>query len=209
MPICEFSNAKFSRQRRPAHESVPHVWVYELNIFLLFLFDFIPIFVDFSHFFSFFCSKSTGDEENRGETTFPGKSSGNIDSTRSGGSSRTIYFILFFSKKSQKKAEKPKQQPASEEEDDAGNDKEGGMKFSGMSLDQLQNIRKSVAELTKDEFLEYIKNNSDHQIMEAQHMSSAEGRMKLFKDSERPTCTSRGPFQSNRFGALFLIPGHQ
>ncbi|CAI79283.1 F-box domain-containing protein [Caenorhabditis elegans] len=111
--------------------------------------------------------------------------------------------------KAQKKAEKPKQQPASEEEDDAGNDKEGGMKFSGMSLDQLQNIRKSVAELTKDEFLEYIKNNSDHQIMEAQHMSSAEGRMKLFKDSERPTCTSRGPFQSNRFGALFLIPGHQ
>ncbi|CAO4372123.1 unnamed protein product [Caenorhabditis nigoni] len=125
--------------------------------------------------------------------------------------------------KKKKKAKKPeKQKPAEPKQepdaDDGEDDDEAGeealhMKLAGMSVNQMQNLRKSVTEMTKEEFLEQIMDHGEHRSEEiafqAAYMTTPENRTKLFYDSERPTDSSAGPFQSNRFGAVFLIPGQQ
>uniref|UniRef100_A0A1I7V4M7 SERPIN domain-containing protein n=1 Tax=Caenorhabditis tropicalis TaxID=1561998 RepID=A0A1I7V4M7_9PELO len=67
-----------------------------------------------------------------------------------------------------------------------------------------------MIEMSKEEFMENLKNFGDNRSEEkkfqAIHLTNTGNRMKLFCDPERPTDFSAGPFQSNRFGAVFLIP---
>ncbi|CAI2352163.1 unnamed protein product [Caenorhabditis sp. 36 PRJEB53466] len=109
-------------------------------------------------------------------------------------------------------AQKPKQEEQSEEEGE-GNEETVKMRFIGLSVNQMQDLRKKVIELSKEAFLEQIKTYTEHRRDEAKfqaaYMGTPENRTKLFFDSEKPTDSSAGPFQSNRFGAIFLLPGQQ
>ncbi|KAF1755522.1 hypothetical protein GCK72_011972 [Caenorhabditis remanei] len=109
--------------------------------------------------------------------------------------------------------EKADQEPPSEDGDDEEGEDALHMRLAGMTVNQMQNLRTTVVELSKDEFLEQLRDHGEHQreqrAFEAAYMTTAENRTKLFYDSERPTDASAGPFQSNRFGAVFLISGQQ
>uniref|UniRef100_A0A8R1I596 Uncharacterized protein n=1 Tax=Caenorhabditis japonica TaxID=281687 RepID=A0A8R1I596_CAEJA len=75
----------------------------------------------------------------------------------------------------------------------------------------MHDVRQKLTALTKSEFLEQIRNLTEHRSEEAKmqeaYLGSPESRMKLFCDDEKPTDSSAGPFQSHRFGAVFLLPG--
>ncbi|CAI5448769.1 unnamed protein product [Caenorhabditis angaria] len=87
-------------------------------------------------------------------------------------------------------------------------DEEIEMKFTGMSVDQMNKVRKHVQELAKEEFLSTLKDLAEGgaEKRKMEELATIEQRMAIFHDQEQPTNPSRGPFRSNRFGAVFLMP---
>ncbi|CAB3409776.1 unnamed protein product [Caenorhabditis bovis] len=120
-------------------------------------------------------------------------------------------------KKKSKEDKKKKEKESKKEPQDDSDEGPGGGRFkinflfSGLSLGEMQNVRLAIKGMTKEEFIEHLKNfmeqKSDQDRYEKELMGTPEDRMALFTDQEKPTDPSAGPFQSNRFGAIFLLPG--